>query len=166
MAALFQSFDDPADAAAGRPRVAALRAELARRGLDGFVVPHADRYQNEYLPPSDERLAWISGFTGSAGSAIVLADRAALFVDGRYTLEAGEQGGAAARGRPSTPHPIDAVWSDRPAEPLGAVVLHAQTFAGEPAGQKLERIRAELARLKAEALVVCDPHAACWTFSI
>src|ERR1700724_4071964 len=91
MAALFQSFDDPADAAAGRPRVAALRAELARRGLDGFVVPHADRYQNEYLPPSDERLAWISGFTGSAGSAIVLADRAALFVDGRYTLQAREQ---------------------------------------------------------------------------
>src|ERR1700720_41755 len=91
MTARFQSFDDTADRAASGPRVATLRAELARRGLDGFVVPHADRYQNEYLPPSDERLAWISGFTGSAGSAIVLADRAALFVDGRYTLQAREQ---------------------------------------------------------------------------
>src|SRR5512136_351440 len=84
MAARFQSFDETTDRAASGPRVAGLRAELARQGLDGFIVPRADRYQNEYVPPSDERLAWISGFTGSAGSAIVLADRAALFVDGRY----------------------------------------------------------------------------------
>src|SRR5690242_4557646 len=91
MPARFQSFDDESDRAASGPRVAALRAELARRGLDGFIVPRADRYQNEYVPPSDERLAWIAGFTGSAGSAIVLADRAALFVDGRYTLQAREQ---------------------------------------------------------------------------
>src|SRR5262249_17481322 len=91
MAARFQSFDDTTDRAASGPRLAALRAELKQRGLDGFIVPRADRYQNEYVPPSDERLAWISGFTGSAGSAIVLADRAALFVDGRYTLQAREQ---------------------------------------------------------------------------
>jgi Xaa-Pro aminopeptidase len=215
MAARFQSFDDPADAAASRPRVAALRAELARRGFDGFIVPRADRYQNEYVPPSDERLAWISGFTGSAGSAIVLADRAALFVDGRYTLQAREQVDAglfeivhlsetptdqwiektlregeklgydpwlhtiegaeklakacAAAGAllvPAEPDPLDAVWSDRPAEPLGAVVLHDERFAGEPAAHKLERIRAELGSLKAHALVVSDPHAACWTFNI
>src|ERR1700731_4345651 len=95
MAARFQSFDDPADAAAGRPRVAALRAEVARRGLDGFIVPHADRYQNEYLPPSEARLAWLTGFTGSAGAAIVMADRAVLFVDGRYTVQAREQTDAA-----------------------------------------------------------------------
>src|SRR6185437_15865941 len=87
----FQSFDDRTERGAGAPRIAALRAELARRGLDGFVVPRSDRYQNEYVPPSDERLAWLSGFTGSAGSAIVLAERAALFVDGRYTLQAREQ---------------------------------------------------------------------------
>src|ERR1700758_709286 len=89
--AVFQTFDDRSERAASASRVAALRAELKRRGLDGFIVPRADRYQNEYVPPSDERLAWISGFTGSAGSAIVLADRAALFVDGRYTLQAREQ---------------------------------------------------------------------------
>ena len=58
-------------------RLAALRAELKRRGLDGFVVPRADRQQNEYLPASEERLAWLTGFTGSAGAAIVLAERAA-----------------------------------------------------------------------------------------
>src|ERR1700719_544763 len=89
--ARFQSFEDSGDRGASGPRVAGLRAELARRGLDGFVVPRADRYQNEYVPPSDERLAWLSGFSGSAGTAIVLADRAALFVDGRYTLQAREQ---------------------------------------------------------------------------
>src|SRR5262252_8661488 len=91
MAAQFQSFDDITERAASGPRMARLRAELARRGLDGFIVPRADRYQNEYVPPSDARLAWISGFSGSAGFAIVLADRAALFVDGRYTLQARDQ---------------------------------------------------------------------------
>jgi Xaa-Pro aminopeptidase len=91
MAARFQSFDETSDRAASGPRVAALRAQLGRQGLDGFIVPRADRYQNEYVPPSDERLAWISGFAGSAGSAVVLADRAALFVDGRYTLQVREQ---------------------------------------------------------------------------
>jgi Xaa-Pro aminopeptidase len=93
--ARFQSFEDTDARAATAPRLAALRSELARRGLDGMVVPHADRQQNEYVPPSEQRLAWLTGFTGSAGVAIVLADRAALFVDGRYTLQAGEQVDAA-----------------------------------------------------------------------
>ena len=85
--ARFQTFDDAADGAQGSRRVAALRAELKRRGLDGFLVPRADRQQNEYLPASEERLAWLTGFTGSAGAAIVLTTRAVLFVDGRYTLQ-------------------------------------------------------------------------------
>ena len=89
--ARFQSFDDSREHAATPARVAALRAELKRRGFDGFVVPRADRQQNEYLPASEERLAWLTGFTGSAGAAIVLADRAALFVDGRYTVQAAAQ---------------------------------------------------------------------------
>jgi Xaa-Pro aminopeptidase len=87
----FQSFDDSHERAAAPARIAALRAELKRRGLDGFVVPRADRQQNEYLPASEERLAWLTGFTGSAGAAIVLADRAAVFVDGRYTVQAAVQ---------------------------------------------------------------------------
>jgi len=89
--ARFQTFDDSTDRSHSAARVAALRAELKRRGLDGFVVPRADRQQNEYLPASEERLAWLTGFTGSAGAAIVLAERAALFVDGRYTVQAAAQ---------------------------------------------------------------------------
>src|SRR5579862_5857226 len=89
--ARFQSFEDRSERAASALRVAALRAELMRRGFDGMIVPRSDRFQNEYVPPCDERLAWLTGFSGSAGAAIVLSDRAILFVDGRYTLQAAEQ---------------------------------------------------------------------------
>ena len=94
--AQFQSFEDRDERAASAPRLAALRAELKRRGLDGFVVPRADRYQNEYVPPCAERLSWLTGFTGSAGAAIVLADRAAIFVDGRYLVQVREEVDSAA----------------------------------------------------------------------
>ena len=72
-------------------RLAALRAELARRGLDGFVVPLADEHQDEFVPPRARRLAWLTGFTGSAGLAFVLAETAAIFVDGRYILQVEDQ---------------------------------------------------------------------------
>lgn len=72
-------------------RLAALRAELARRALDGFIVPLADEHQSEFPPGRARRLEWLTGFTGSAGIAVILADRAALFVDGRYTLQARNQ---------------------------------------------------------------------------
>ena len=79
-----------ATAGAGVPRtrrLADLRAELARRGLEGFIVPHTDEHQGEYVSARAERLAWLTGFTGSAGLAVVLEERAAIFVDGRYTLQ-------------------------------------------------------------------------------
>ena len=72
-------------------RLARLRTELAARHLDGFIVPRGDEHQGEYVPPRGQRLAWLTGFSGSAGLAIVLRDRAALFVDGRYTLQAAAQ---------------------------------------------------------------------------
>ncbi|MDP6345592.1 MAG: aminopeptidase P family protein [Alphaproteobacteria bacterium] len=72
-------------------RLGHLRAELARRGLDGFLVPMADDYQNEYVPDRARRIAWLTGFTGSAGLVVVLAERAAAFTDGRYTLQMEEQ---------------------------------------------------------------------------
>jgi Xaa-Pro aminopeptidase len=79
--------DDGLDAVpAPASRLAALRAELKRRDLSGFVVPRADEHQGEYVPRRSQRLAWLTGFSGSAGLAIVLADRAAIFIDGRYTL--------------------------------------------------------------------------------
>lgn len=208
----FQSFDDISDRTNSGPRLAALRAELGRRGVSGFILPRADRHQNEYVPPGDERLAWLTGFSGSAGVAVILADRAALFVDGRYTLQAGEQidtalfpvvhvtetppakwletqlragqtfgydpwlhtsegadklaKACAVAGAilvPVDPNPIDAIWTDRPAPPLGAVTLHDVRYAGESAADKLARVRMDIG---ADALVVSDPHAVCWLFNI
>jgi Xaa-Pro aminopeptidase len=213
--ARFQSFEDHAERAASAQRVKALRTELARRGLTGFIVPRADRHQNEYVPASEERLAWLTGFTGSAGAAIVLMERAVLFVDGRYTLQAPEQvdtslftiehlvetppdkwietnltssdrlaydpwlhtvESAERLGKACAvvgatlvavePDLIDAVWLDRPAPPLGPVTLHDLCFAGEAAEAKLARIQAEVAKLRADALVVSDPHAVAWGFNI
>jgi Xaa-Pro aminopeptidase len=213
--ARFQSFEDRTERAASGARVAALRTELARRGLTGFIIPRSDRHQNEYVPASEERLAWLTGFTGSAGATIVLMERAVLFVDGRYTLQVREQvdtslfiiehlvetppdrwietnltsadrlgydpwlhtvesaerlaKACAAAGATLVavePDLIDAIWSDRPTPPLGAVVLHDLRFAGEAAEDKLARIRAELVKLRADALVVSDPHAVAWAFNI
>ena len=213
--ARFQSFEDRADGAASAPRLAALRTELARRNLTGFVVPRADRHQNEYVQPGEERLAWLSGFTGSAGVAIVLMDRALLFVDGRYmvqareqvdtdlfsiehlvenppdrwieqnltrsdrlaydpwlhTVEGAERLAKACAGVGTTlvavePDLIDAIWRDRPAPPLGPVTLHDPRFAGERADDKLARIRREVEKLRADAIVVSDPHAVAWAFNI
>jgi Xaa-Pro aminopeptidase len=213
--ARLQTFEDLSERAATPARIAALRAELARRGLDGMVVAHADRHQNEYLPPSEQRLPWLTGFTGSAGRAIVLAERAVLFVDGRYTLQAREQIDASvfevALISETTPqswieanlpsgaklgcdpwlhtaadadklraacttagatlvavesNPVDAIWTERPAPPLGPVVLHDLRYAGEDAGAKLQRLRGEIAKARADVLVVSNPTALAWTFNI
>ena len=86
-AALQAAAKDQAQAPLLPERLALFRAELKRQGLDGFVIPRGDEHQGEYLPLCAERLAWITGFTGSAGAAIVLRDKAAIFVDGRYTLQ-------------------------------------------------------------------------------
>src|SRR5450631_3926452 len=72
-------------------RLVDLRAELVRRGLQGFIVPRADEHLGEYVPPGAERLRWLTGFSGSAGLAVVLADRAAVFTDGRYVLQLAAQ---------------------------------------------------------------------------
>lgn len=213
--AKFQSFEDAAGGADAGPRLAALRQELTRQGLNGFVLPRADAQQNEYVPDSEERLAWLTGFTGSAGAAIVLEDRAVLFVDGRYTLQAREQAdpslfaiahfvetppdawieknlkagarlgydpwlhtadaaeklakactAAGAELLPVERNPIDAIWRERPAPPAGKVVLHDLRFAGEDAPAKLARLRAEIEKLRADALVVSDPHNVAWLFNI
>jgi Xaa-Pro aminopeptidase len=89
--AFFQSFDVTTTPSQGVSNVAALRTQMRAQGLDGFIVPHEDEHQNEYLPDANERLAWVSGFTGSAGAAIIFMDRAVLFADGRYTLQSREQ---------------------------------------------------------------------------
>lgn len=86
-----QTFDESTDPGFGPRHVPLIRAAMARQGLDGFLVPHEDEHQNEYLPAANDRLAWASGFTGSAGAGVILKDRAAVFVDGRYTLQVREQ---------------------------------------------------------------------------
>jgi Xaa-Pro aminopeptidase len=211
----FQSFEDRSERAESAPRVAALRAELLKRGLDGFIVPRADRFQNEYVPPCAEQLAWLTGFTGSAGDAIILADRAVIFVDGRYLVQVGEEidsavfsvvhlaeqsptlwieanlpaqakfgyspwlhtiegaerlakACAAARAMlvPVEDNPIDAIWTDRPQPPLGAVVPHDLRYAGEATADKLARLHAEMQKFSADALVVSDPPNVSWLFNI
>jgi Xaa-Pro aminopeptidase len=88
---MFQSFEASTDPTQGPPRLAALRREMAAAGLDGFLVPRADAHQGEYVADCDARLAWLTGFTGSAGFCAVLAQSAGLFVDGRYRVQARAQ---------------------------------------------------------------------------
>ena len=88
---MYQSFEEADAPVASGERVKALQRELRSRRLKGFLVPHSDEHQDEFLSPSAERLAWLTGFTGSAGVAIVLDKAAALFVDGRYILQARAQ---------------------------------------------------------------------------
>ena len=213
--ARFQTFEEPETGVALTARLAAFRGELARRQLNGFVVPRADQQQNEYVAASEERLAWLTGFTGSAGLAIVLSKTAADFVDGRYTLQAGKQVDAkafaieplvepppedwlarhlargdrlgfdpwlhtfaaaerlaAACARAGAEliavenNPLDAVWTERPAPPLGAVSIHGAAFSGEAETEKLGRIEAEISRLGVDALLLSDSHAVAWTFNI
>jgi len=87
----FQTFEVTGGPDYGRRNLPKLRKEMEKLGLDAFLVPHEDEYQNEYLPDCNERLMWVSGFTGSAGAAIILKDKAVLFVDGRYTLQSKQQ---------------------------------------------------------------------------
>jgi len=86
-----QTYDVKGGPQLGRDNVPKIRTELKNQGLDGFLIPHEDEYDNEYLPDCNERLLWATGFSGSAGAAIVMMDRAAVFVDGRYTLQIRQQ---------------------------------------------------------------------------
>ena len=220
-AAVMELAGEMAAAAAARPgldadaRLAALRAELARRGLDGFIVPRADEHQNEFVPARAERLAWLTGFTGSAGLAVVLRETAAVFVDGRYTLQVRDQvdvaayetrhiieqpaaewiaetlgaggrlgydpwlhaanevkrlGAAAARAGGELlacpDNPVDAVWPDQPARPLGPVVPHPRAFAGRGAAEKRADLADALARAGTDAAVLTAPDSIAWLLNI
>lgn len=82
-----QTFNETTDPSFGARHLPLVRTRMREQGLDGLLVPHEDEHQNEYLPDANDRLAWLTGFTGSAGAAVVLADRAAVFADGRYTVQ-------------------------------------------------------------------------------
>jgi len=88
---MFQSFEASASPDQGPPRLSALRDQMTKRGLDGFLVPRADAHQGEYVAPCDDRLSWLTGFTGSAGFCAALRDIAGVFVDGRYRVQVRDQ---------------------------------------------------------------------------
>jgi Xaa-Pro aminopeptidase len=87
MTLVFQGFESHASPEQGPPRLAALRERLREMGLDGFLVPRSDVHQGEYVAARDERLQWLTGFTGSAGFCIVLPAVAGVFIDGRYRTQ-------------------------------------------------------------------------------
>jgi Xaa-Pro aminopeptidase len=93
--AMRQTYDETTDPSFGAKHLPRVRAKMAEQGLDGMLVPHEDEHQNEYLPAANDRLAWVSGFTGSAGAGVVLTDKAAVFADGRYTVQVRAQVDAA-----------------------------------------------------------------------
>jgi Xaa-Pro aminopeptidase len=156
----FQTFEEPEGGVALTARLSAFRDELARRKLTGFVVPRADQQQNEYVAPSEERLAWLTGFTGSAGLAMVLTQTAAVFVDGRYTLQAAKQ--------------VDRkAWDIEPlADPPPETWLTKNLVAGDRVGfdpwlhtsAAAERLTAACAKAGAELVAVeTNPVDSVWT---
>ncbi|MFD1743876.1 aminopeptidase P family protein [Rhizobium helianthi] len=212
---MFQTFETTSNPQAGPARVAALREKFDALGIDGFLVPRADEYQGEYVPASAERLAWLTGFTGSAGMALIMREEAVVFVDGRYTTQVVQQVDAATFtpgdlvGKP--PHlwiaekaprgfrlgidpwlhagaevkrlekaleqcggslvlleenPLDLIWTDRPAEPLGAVSVQHDAHAGKPAAEKIAEMAKAVADNNANALLVTDPSSVAWIFNI
>ena len=155
----FQTFDERSDPSDCAPRLAALRAELKRRGLSGFLIPRADEHQGEYVPKHAERLAWLTGFTGSAGLGAVLEAKAAVFIDGRYTLQVREQTDTALFETPDSADDGAAKWLERNLEKgdrLGYDPrLHTQSG--------IERLSRAAAAAGAELVPVADnPLDAIW----
>lgn len=195
--------------------VKALRAELKTAGLDGFIVPLTDEHMSEYVGAYAERLAWLTGFGGSAGNVAVLQDSAAIFVDGRYTLQVADQvdstlfshrhfqeypmlkwvadtapkgakigydpelatvqwteDAAASLSKAGmelvavTANPVDAVWQDRPYEPLNAVENHEDKYAGRTAAEKRADVARALAAEGADAAIVSMLDSVAWAFNI
>ncbi len=211
---MFQSFDSHASPDQGPPRLAALRARLAAWGLDGFMIPRADVHQGEYVAPRDERLQWLTGFTGSAGFCIVLPGVAGVFIDGRYRtqvkaqvdpaaftpvpwpevkpgdwvrqhlaggtlgfdpwlhsaeeigkLETSLEGSGVTLSR-CTENPVDAIWPDQPAPPLGRVFVQPDHLAGESHAAKRARLAEGLRTAGQRAAVLTLPDSLCWLLNI
>jgi Xaa-Pro aminopeptidase len=158
--AQFQTFEDPESGVALSARLSAFREELARRKLTGFVVPRADQQQNEYVAPSEERLAWLTGFTGSAGLAIVLTNEAVIFVDGRYTLQASQQVDGKAWAIESLVEPPPETW-------LAAHLASGDRLGFDPwlhTTAAAERLAAACAKAGAEFVAVeSNPLDAIWS---
>src|SRR5262245_11471888 len=191
---MFQDFAQSADPTVGAERTRRLGRLAADLGLAAIAVPRADEHMGEYVPSSSDRLKWVTGFTGSAGLAIIGPELAALFVDGRYTLQARDQvdtslfeihqipdvspmdwvakrlaAGATVGYDPwlhssawvkttsasfaqqkivlkaLSRNPVDQVWGkERPAPPVGTVIVHPIAYAGKAVADKLAEVRQTL----------------------
>ncbi|RKE84336.1 aminopeptidase P family protein [Rhizobium sp. AG855] len=212
---MFQSFDVKSTPQHGKARIESLRGLFADNKIDGLLVPRSDAYLGEYVPASAERLAWATGFTGSAGQLLVTVSQAVVFVDGRYVTQLAQQVDPAVFtagdliGEP--PHkwivnhaakgfrlgidpwmhtgaevrrleqalaeiggalvllpfnPVDRLWTDRPAEPLGKVAIQAENQAGVPAKDKIAKIATDLAERGLAAVFITDPSSVAWIFNI
>ncbi|MDB6176530.1 aminopeptidase P family protein [Paracoccus sp. Z330] len=211
----FQTFDDPGGQGDHAARLAQLRSQMAQDGIDAFIVPRADAHQGEYVADADARLAWLTGFTGSAGFAIVTRDQAGVFIDGRYRVQVKEQvdpahftpvpwpetrpsnwlrqsmpaGGrvgfdpwlhtrkeieAMERGLAGSGlgliaaehNPVDAIWADRPAPPVGQARPHEIAFSGETAADKRARLAADLRKHGQAAAFLSLPDSISWLLNI
>ena len=155
----FQNFAEVSERAEGPGRLTALRQTLEKDGLDGFLVPKADQHQSEYVPKSEERFAWLTGFTGSAGLCVVLPEVAAVFVDGRYTLQVRKEVDQAAFTPVST---VDVSVEDWLAEhaPKDAVIGFDPALHTPDA---VERLRKAVARAGARLVALrSNPIDAIW----
>ena len=141
-------------------RLSALRNQLAAQGLDGFVVPLTDEHMSEYVGDYAQRLGWLTGFGGSAGSAVVLADKAAIFTDGRYTLQVREQVSGDDYAYIPVPQGSIAGW-------LGRETVAGQRIGYDPwlhTRQQVADMAAALADREAELVAVtANPIDAVWT---
>ncbi|WP_425038419.1 aminopeptidase P family protein [Primorskyibacter sp. S187A] len=205
---MFQSFEVTARPEQGPPRLQALRAAMAQSGLDAFIVPRADAHQGEYVAPHDERLAWLTGFTGSAGFAVVTQSRAAVFVDGRYRVQVRAQVAdvfepvdwpetsldawlkdampkgvvgydpwlhtpreirqlvAAGIELKAVRNPVDAIWDDQPAPPVGRVISQPDALAGRSSAEKRGGLAEELRAAGCTACVITLPDSLSWLLNI
>lgn len=211
---MFQSFESHASPDQGPPRLAALRERLAAMGLAGFIVPRADVHQGEYVAARDERLQWLTGFTGSAGFCIVLPDAAGVFIDGRYRTQVKAQVDLAVYSPVPWPevkpgewikeklaagvvgydpwlhtadevarletalegtgvtvvavseNPVDTIWPDQPAAPLGKAFVHPVELAGESHAAKRIRLAEGLRKAGQRAAVITLPDSLCWLLNI
>ncbi|MGI9521292.1 MAG: aminopeptidase P family N-terminal domain-containing protein, partial [Hyphomicrobiaceae bacterium] len=213
---MFQSYKARPPAAKIPERLAKLRRELTKARIDAYLVPRGDEHRGEYVPTSAERLAWLTGFTGSAGLAIVTKKNAALFVDGRYTVQARAQVPAGhievfespiktieawiaewfkdtsltigfdpwlhsvdeidrlkrklspfgVRLKSHSRNLVDRVWSDRPTEPLGPVVVQPLAKSGESSRDKVARLQRALVDAHEDATILTAPESICWLLNI
>lgn len=213
---MFQTFDNVADPSQGAARIGRLRALMREAKVDAFLVPRADEHQGEYVPPSAERLKWLTGFSGSAGMAAIGLAKAALFVDGRYTVQSAQQVDTAVfdilqipaaklsdwlettlakeatvgvdpwlhtagdierlvaalkphgiKIKPLGANLVDKTWGrERPAPPLGKVMVHELVHAGRPSAEKIGDLQKLLKADRQDAAVLTLPDSIAWLFNI